>query len=257
MHYSIWNSSTPAAFVKIGAVKKAKYTSNEYMLLVLTSNIAEGATGIAHTACLEIFVNSRIFNLKVIVKLAFHSKQTQHLQHKHTIYMHLAASGVEEGIPHIFGLFEDVETKAIALIMSHKGNCLLQKPVSELSEGAKAKLEPTKKAKKVIEMDYLIDVLKGKDDDPWMSASMPSKSSHHTPSKNWSDDGDCPEDDDETYDNGDNKHGTKGKVMSHNTSAKPDKQDPQRDMFKTSATLSSTHAMHNPEEDKDKPSEEE
>ncbi|KAG6851674.1 hypothetical protein H0H87_012879, partial [Tephrocybe sp. NHM501043] len=222
MRYGVWNSSTPAAFVKIGAVKKAKYTSNEYMLLILTSKIAEGATGVAHTARLEIFVNGRVFNLEVIVKLAFHSKQTQRLRHEHTIYMHLAANGVEEGIPHIFGLFEDVETKAMALIMSHEGKCLLQKPVSELSEGAKssfirtlqsihragvrhrdirlqnlaaidndhvaiidfdrAKLEPTEKAKKAIEMDHLLNVLKGDDDDPWMSASTPSKkSSHHTP----------------------------------------------------------------------------
>ncbi|KAG6814858.1 hypothetical protein H0H87_006996, partial [Tephrocybe sp. NHM501043] len=213
MRYGIWNSSTPAAFVKIGAAKKSNYTSDEYMLLVLTSRIAEGATGVAHTARLEIFVDGRVFNLEVIVKLAFHSKQTGRLRHKHTIYMHLAANGVEEGIPHIYGLFEDVETKAMALIMSYEGKCLLQKPVTKLSEGAnihradlrhrdirlqnlvaidndhvaiidfdRAKLEPTEKAKKAIEMDHLLNVLKGDDDDPWMSASTPSKkSSHHTP----------------------------------------------------------------------------
>ncbi|KAG6838610.1 hypothetical protein H0H87_002682, partial [Tephrocybe sp. NHM501043] len=136
MRYDIWNSSAPAKFIRTGTVKKDTYTSNEYMLLTLTSRIAEGTTGVAHTARLEILANGRVYNLEVIVKLAFSSKQVRRLQHEHTIYMHLTANGVEEGIPQVFGLFEDVKAEATALIMSPAGKCLLQKPVSELSEGA-------------------------------------------------------------------------------------------------------------------------
>ncbi|KAG6843570.1 hypothetical protein H0H87_003063 [Tephrocybe sp. NHM501043] len=281
MRYDIWNSTAPAKFIRTGTVKKNTYTSNEYMLLTLTSRIAEGATGVAHTARLEILANGCVCNLEVIVKLAFNSKQTRRLRHEHTIYMHLAANGVEEGIPYVFGLFEDVETKAMALIMSHEGKCLLQKPVSELSEGAnihragvrhrdirlqnlaardddhvaiidfdRAKLEPSEKAKKSVEMYHLLNVLKGDNDDPWMSASTPStKSSYFTPSKNWSDEGDYPDDDDddETYDNGNNEHGSEGKAVSHDASAEPDEPDARGDMFKESATPGSPHVIPNPE----------
>ncbi|KAG6805325.1 hypothetical protein H0H87_004593 [Tephrocybe sp. NHM501043] len=106
-------------------------------------------------------------------------------------------------------------------------------------------------------MDHLLNVLKGEDDDPWMSASTPSKkSSHHTPSKNWSDIGGYSDDDDEIYDDGNNEHGSTGKSASHDASAEPDEPDARGDTFKASATSSSPHVIPNPKLDEDKPSEE-
>ncbi|KAG5729923.1 Negative regulator of sexual conjugation and meiosis [Termitomyces sp. T112] len=46
------------------------------------------------------------------------------MRHEFSIYEHLTSRGVEQGIPLVFGLFKDVETDAMALVMSHVGKSL-------------------------------------------------------------------------------------------------------------------------------------
>ncbi|KAG6825076.1 hypothetical protein H0H87_010422 [Tephrocybe sp. NHM501043] len=75
--------------------------------------------------------------------------------------------------------------------------------------------------------------------------------------ENWSDDGDNLEEDDETYDDGNNEHGSESKSVSHDASAEPDEPEARGDMFKASLTPSSPHVNPNPEVDEVRPSEEE
>ncbi|KAG6901628.1 hypothetical protein C0995_009796 [Termitomyces sp. Mi166 len=125
IRYGPYNSPAPAALVRSGTKQKKVYKHDEYLLLTLTSKIAEGATGVAHIARLEILVNECTYSAKVVVKIAFSKKQVKRLRHEHSVYAHLASRGVVEGIPFLFGMFEDVEMNAVALVMSHVGECLL------------------------------------------------------------------------------------------------------------------------------------
>ncbi|KAG6826192.1 hypothetical protein H0H87_010596 [Tephrocybe sp. NHM501043] len=81
--------------------------------------------------------------------------------------------------------------------------------------------------------------------------------SHAKVGENWSDDGDNPEEDDDTYDDGNKEHGSEGKSVSHDASAEPEEPDVRGDMFKASITPSSPHINPNPEVDEVRPLEEE
>jgi hypothetical protein len=61
-----------------------------------------------------------------VVKFAFKPQQQQRLRHEFSIYEHLTSSEVE-GIPMVFGLFEDTESDTLALVMTHVGICLLDR----------------------------------------------------------------------------------------------------------------------------------
>ncbi|GLB43199.1 hypothetical protein LshimejAT787_1301000 [Lyophyllum shimeji] len=126
MRYGIYNSPAPASFLRLHCIRKKTYTSDEYLTVVLTSRIAAGATGVAHDAHLEVLdVDRRARRLDVVVKLAFEPEQTKRLRHEFSIYEHLASRGVVEGIPVIYGLFEDLESEAVALVMSNVGTALI------------------------------------------------------------------------------------------------------------------------------------
>ncbi|KAF5369637.1 hypothetical protein D9615_010264 [Tricholomella constricta] len=125
LRYGVYNSPAPASFVRSKTRRNTRYKSNEYLSLVLTSEIASGATGVAHVAELKVLVAGRTLSSAAVVKLAFEPEQIQRLRHEFSIFQHLKSQGVVEGIPFIFGLFEDVETDALALVMTHVGTCLL------------------------------------------------------------------------------------------------------------------------------------
>ncbi|GLB43189.1 hypothetical protein LshimejAT787_1300900 [Lyophyllum shimeji] len=124
IRYGVYNSPAPASFVRSKTKKRKSYGPDEYFSLVLTSEIASGATGIAHEAQLKVLVGGSTRSLGVVVKLSFKLEQLERLRHEVSIYEHLAARGVREGIPFVFGLFEDTETDTLALVMSHVGECL-------------------------------------------------------------------------------------------------------------------------------------
>jgi hypothetical protein len=97
------------------------------MSLVVSSEIAAGATGVVHNAMLEVSTASAgVRSLKVVVKFAFEGKQQKRLRHEFSIYEHLASWEIDN-IPTVFGLFEDTESDVLALIMSHVGVCLLDR----------------------------------------------------------------------------------------------------------------------------------
>jgi hypothetical protein len=95
------------------------------MTLILTSEIAEGATGIVHGATLKLQSSDEKLGdgVDVVVKLALLDEQKDALRNEYSIYQHLASERVK-GIPTALGLFDDIEGGPTLLIMTHAGTCL-------------------------------------------------------------------------------------------------------------------------------------
>ncbi|KAG6827676.1 hypothetical protein H0H92_010807 [Tricholoma furcatifolium] len=86
------------------------------------------ATGDAHNATIELLAsNGEVLSLpNVVVKIAFKKVQQDRLRNEFHIYEHLMSANVKS-IPYVFGLFEDHESKAMALIMTNIGTCILDR----------------------------------------------------------------------------------------------------------------------------------
>ncbi|KAG6889459.1 hypothetical protein C0995_000984 [Termitomyces sp. Mi166 len=124
LRFGKYNSSAPAAFIQSGTGKKATYSSDEYMSLVLTSKLGYGSIGIVYDAQLELLVDGCIRRTRVAIKLGFKEEEVKSMRREYSIYRRLSRHGIVEGIPHVFGLYEDVESSGVALVMSYVGNCL-------------------------------------------------------------------------------------------------------------------------------------
>jgi hypothetical protein len=130
LRYGVYNSPAPASFLRAGKShfsESRKFTPHQYISLLVESEIAAGATGVVHNGRIEVpTASDDVDNLRVAVKFAFKPRQQQKLRHEFSIYEHLATSGIE-GIPTVFGLFEDTESDTLALIMTHVGVCILDR----------------------------------------------------------------------------------------------------------------------------------
>jgi hypothetical protein len=127
MRHGIYNSPVPATFVRSGCRRPTPdepQGPHHYISLIITSAIAGGATGHVHAATLEFLsLDNKSRNLPAAVKFAFEPQQKQRMRHEFSIYQHLAVSGIK-GIPVPFGLFEDLESDTLALLMTHTGSSL-------------------------------------------------------------------------------------------------------------------------------------
>jgi hypothetical protein len=127
----VLQSPVPSAFLRVAAPteNKTTYTSDEHVVITVKSKIASGATGSAHTATLEVprSDGEDIIAHNLVLKLAFDVNQRKRMRHEYQIYQHLLSSKVKS-IPRIFGLFQDIETRALALLMSNVGTCILDRP---------------------------------------------------------------------------------------------------------------------------------
>ncbi|KAG6910058.1 hypothetical protein DXG01_013504 [Tephrocybe rancida] len=120
-----YNSPAPSSFLRIDdgeASHKSTYRPGEYFRITITSEIAYGATGDAHRATIDLLgPDGRVVTFPdAVVKLAFNPVQRKRLRHEFVIYRRLMSTGAR-GIPYVFGLFEDVETQTLALVMENAG----------------------------------------------------------------------------------------------------------------------------------------
>lgn len=134
LRYGYFNSPAPASFLRVGKLHSTvsqTHAPDEYMSLVVDSEIAAGATGVAHNASLEILTSDGVHCLRVVVKFALRPQQQARLRHEFSIYEHMASSEVK-GIPKVFGLFKDTESDTLGLVMTHVGTCLLDREPTAL-----------------------------------------------------------------------------------------------------------------------------
>ncbi|KAG6814161.1 hypothetical protein H0H87_008746 [Tephrocybe sp. NHM501043] len=149
--YGIYNSPAPASFLRLNCTRKGTYMASEYIKVVVTSKIAAGATGTVHGADVEVMDGTTVRRLNAVVKLAFGAQERERMRHEFTIYEHLASRGVTEGIPAVYGLFEDLESDVLALVMSYVGSALVDRcpyfvgssPMVFLSDGVMSAFSKT------------------------------------------------------------------------------------------------------------------
>jgi hypothetical protein len=111
------------------------YTFEECLTIVLTSEIGEGATGIAHRGTLELNDSDESVPLDVVVKLAFRSQQKDMLRTEYESYRHLRSKGVLRGVTTTLGFFDDTDPEGgpCALVMLYAGKSLINEPERILS----------------------------------------------------------------------------------------------------------------------------
>ncbi|KAG6897704.1 hypothetical protein C0992_012173 [Termitomyces sp. T32_za158] len=145
-----YNSSAPSSFLRVTEANttfKGSYRPNQYFHVTLTSEIAYGATGDSHAATIDFLgSNNKSFSFdNVVVKLAFTDVQTKRLRHEFNVYNHMVSAGTR-GIPYVFGLFEDVETEALALVMENVGSSLWDCRLPDKSKRLETTISDSEKA---------------------------------------------------------------------------------------------------------------
>ncbi|KAJ7052708.1 hypothetical protein C8F01DRAFT_1375777 [Mycena amicta] len=141
LQYDIYHSRAPASFIranpclqhgkgckpeKIPSIKRA-YKPHECFAIILTSKLGDGAVGIVHGAMARVTTKDgeTLVEENLVVKLAFRHQPQERMRYEYTVYTRLAEHGVT-GVPKVYGLFEDLEGGAIALLMSNCGTNLWQ-----------------------------------------------------------------------------------------------------------------------------------
>ena len=136
LRYGIYNSRIPSTFVrsapaitegeKLPALLSPQAISacrdEDCLMIVLTSEVGAGATGVAHGGTLTAESSDGCVSLDVVVKLAFDSEQRDALQCEYEVYRLLGSKGVVSGIATTLGFFDDFEGHGpSALIMLNAG----------------------------------------------------------------------------------------------------------------------------------------
>ncbi|KAJ7065562.1 hypothetical protein C8F01DRAFT_1366523 [Mycena amicta] len=139
LQYDIYHSRAPASFIranlclehgkgrklgKIPSIKRA-YKPHEYFEIILGSQLGDGAVGIVHGAMARVTTKDgeTLVEENLVVKLAFRHQPQERMRYEYKVYTRLAEHGVT-GVPKVYGLFEDLEGGAIALLMSNCGTNL-------------------------------------------------------------------------------------------------------------------------------------
>ena len=97
----------------------SRLTSN--LTIVVTSEIGQGATGVALCGTLTPDNLDGAMPLDVVVKLAFDSGQWDSLRNEYEVYLRLRSKGVHQGITTVLGFFDDFDGSSCALVMLYAG----------------------------------------------------------------------------------------------------------------------------------------
>lgn len=123
--YGIYDSSVP--FIRSVTPmptpppqRRRVFQADERLMLVITSEISTGATGIVHGGTLEVELPGQCVSLDVAVKLAFSDNQKERLANENEIYHYLSSRHIT-GIPTLLGSFSSIAGGPSALIMTYNG----------------------------------------------------------------------------------------------------------------------------------------
>jgi len=127
--YGIYDSPVPAAFIRVlvpmpipppSPQCRRVFQADERLVLVITSEIGTGATGIVHGGTLEVELPGQRLSLTVVAKLAFSDHQKERLVHENAIYRYLSSRRIR-GIPTLLGLFSSPGGGPSALLLTNNG----------------------------------------------------------------------------------------------------------------------------------------
>jgi hypothetical protein len=104
----------------------------EFITIVLTSEIGRGATSVVHRGTLTCKPDGAT-SLDVVVKLAFDVEQRDALRNEYEVYRHLRSKGVHQGITTALGFFNDSEDASCALVALYAGIPLSSESQGDLS----------------------------------------------------------------------------------------------------------------------------
>lgn len=154
LNLDLYKSSQPSSFIRRGPsclsgfdtevsdtdAKRRNYRIEETISICLHEEVGSGSTGTVYRGTADLKLNTESsFKCPVIMKMVFHSHycdiaEVNHhhhvvnpkarLRNEYEIYQHLTRMGAAASIPSIYGLFEDVESNTLALIMSDAGTSL-------------------------------------------------------------------------------------------------------------------------------------
>ncbi|KAF8954477.1 hypothetical protein BDZ97DRAFT_1864931 [Flammula alnicola] len=144
LRYGAYQSPAPSSFIRLEPScapgfndlpfeipnRKMTYSPSQYISLTLSEPMGYGAIGVAHRGSAVIELESgRTFSHTLVVKFVFSMDEDARnkLRHEFSIYQHLASAGCVEGILCVYGLFEDIESGALALIMDDGGVTLTRR----------------------------------------------------------------------------------------------------------------------------------
>ena len=148
LHYDVYNSPVPSSFLRSAppiAVDPelsplpfspraiSTYAPEERLIIVLTTEIGQGAKGAVHRGTLKPDTSGVSVPLDVVVKLAFDSWQRECLRNEYEVYRSLKSKGVLKGIATPLGFFDNSEGGPCALVMLYAGPALVTEPKCVLS----------------------------------------------------------------------------------------------------------------------------
>lgn len=168
LQYDVYDSPVPAFFIRsfplpmppncpssLFSPRNHTHGLDECMTVVLTSEIGQGATGVALRGTLTPENMEGAGALDVVVKLAFDDEQRDSLKKEYNLYLHLRSEGVQRGITQIIGFFDDdADVSACALVMLYAGV-----PISDLGRNLTA--AECKNALSTLESIHFAGVLHG------------------------------------------------------------------------------------------------
>jgi hypothetical protein len=148
LQYDMYDSLVPASFLRSGPSLMAPtkstppaspratrtYGLEECLIVVLTSEIGRGATGVVHRGILKPENSDGASPLDVVVKLAFDFDQRDALRSEYEVYRRLRSNRVSRGIGTVLGFFDDLEDAACALVMRYAGVPLGTEPRPNFSK---------------------------------------------------------------------------------------------------------------------------
>ncbi|KAF4611313.1 hypothetical protein D9613_007196 [Agrocybe pediades] len=133
-------SPAPSAFLRIGSPcisrlyrdnfqspsRKSEYNAEDYLTVIAREPcMGCGASGVVYRVSVELQTGSGTMVKKnMILKLSHWDKEPDELKQEYTVYGDLASHNITKGIIGVYGLFEDMETGMLALLMDDAGKSL-------------------------------------------------------------------------------------------------------------------------------------
>ncbi|KAF8954107.1 hypothetical protein BDZ97DRAFT_1928824 [Flammula alnicola] len=138
LDYDHYRSPAPSSFIRQGPScvpglfndafeepdRKSVYSSSQFMTVTLHAPIGTGAVGVIHRAVIEVETDSGKKLHRCLVKLGFSEAQQTSMRNEYNMYAHLAKVKTVAGVVRVHGLFQDIETGTMALVMDHGGKSL-------------------------------------------------------------------------------------------------------------------------------------